>query len=61
MLSGAGLPIIPPEQVAGAVVQLFEGEMTGECWFVQAGRDPGPFQFRGLPGPRPAPTPEASA
>ena len=32
---------------------LFTGTMTGECWFVQAGRDPAPFNFRGLPGPRP--------
>jgi NAD(P)-dependent dehydrogenase (short-subunit alcohol dehydrogenase family) len=53
MLAGAGLPIIPAERVAAAVLALFEGDMTGECWFVQAGRDAGPFQFRGIPGPRP--------
>lgn len=48
-----GLPIIPAEQVAQTVLHLFEGEMAGECWFVQAGRDSAPFQFRGIPGPRP--------
>jgi len=53
-LAEAGLPIIPAERVAEAVLALFTGQMTGECWFVQAGRAPGAFQFRGIPGPRPA-------
>jgi NAD(P)-dependent dehydrogenase (short-subunit alcohol dehydrogenase family) len=48
-----GLPIIPAERVAGTVVELFAGDMTGECWFVQAGRPPDAFRFRGIPGPRP--------
>jgi NAD(P)-dependent dehydrogenase (short-subunit alcohol dehydrogenase family) len=52
MLADTGISIIPAESVAGAVVELFRGEMTGECWFVQPGREPGPFQFRGIPGPR---------
>jgi len=51
-LIDSGLPIIAAETVAGAVVDLFTGDMTGECWFVQAGREPGPFRFRGIPGPR---------
>ena len=54
-LLGSGTPIIPPEKVARAVLELFAGEMTGECWFVQAGRDAGPFNFRGIPGPRAEP------
>lgn len=53
MLTQAGIPIIAPQSVADAVLALFTGTMTGECWFVQAGRDPAPFNFRGLPGPRP--------
>ncbi|MGZ6274407.1 MAG: SDR family NAD(P)-dependent oxidoreductase [Candidatus Limnocylindrales bacterium] len=53
-LADAGLPIIPAEQVAAAVLELFSGEMTGECWFVQAGRKPAAFGFRGIPGPRAA-------
>jgi NAD(P)-dependent dehydrogenase (short-subunit alcohol dehydrogenase family) len=52
MLADMGVPVIPAEKVAGAVLELFAGEMTGECWFVQPGRDPGPFGFRGIPGPR---------
>jgi NAD(P)-dependent dehydrogenase (short-subunit alcohol dehydrogenase family) len=51
-LSQQQLPIIPAETVAQAVLTLFCGSMTGECWFVQAGREPAPFQFRGIPGPR---------
>jgi NAD(P)-dependent dehydrogenase (short-subunit alcohol dehydrogenase family) len=47
-----GIPVIPAEAVADAVLCLFAGEMSGECWFVQAGRQPGPFRFRGIPGPR---------
>jgi NAD(P)-dependent dehydrogenase (short-subunit alcohol dehydrogenase family) len=50
-----GLPIIPPEQVTDTVIDLFDGEMTGECWFVQAGRESQAFNFRGIPGPRPGP------
>lgn len=53
-LLAQGLPIIPAEQVADTVLTLFEGELSGECWYVQAGRSSGPFQFRGIPGPRPA-------
>ena len=49
----SGTPIIPAEQVADAVVQLFDGEMSGECWFVQAGRESEAFEFRNIPGPRP--------
>jgi hypothetical protein len=37
--------------VADVVVQLFEGEQAGECWFVQPGRAAA-FNFRHVPGPR---------
>lgn len=53
MLADQGLPIIPAERVAEAVLTLFRGNMSGECWFIQAGRAAGAFQFRGIPGPRP--------
>ncbi len=52
-LVAEGLPIIPAEQVAGAVLDLFESDVSGECRFVQAGRPSEPFRFRGIPGPRP--------
>ena len=45
-------PIIPAGQVAEAVLELFSGEMSGECWFVQAGRASEAFGFRNIPGPR---------
>lgn len=51
-LQQSGTPIIPAEEVAAAVMELFTGEMTGECWFVQAGRPAANFEFRGIPGPR---------
>ncbi len=53
-LIAQGLEIIPAETVAQTVVGLFEGEMSGECWFVQPGRPSEPFGFRGVPGPRAA-------
>jgi NAD(P)-dependent dehydrogenase (short-subunit alcohol dehydrogenase family) len=51
----SGVPIIPAEQVAATVLQIFASEGTGEAWFVQPGRESGPFGFRGIPGPRGAP------
>jgi NAD(P)-dependent dehydrogenase (short-subunit alcohol dehydrogenase family) len=51
-LAEAGLPVIPAETVADAVLRLMTSDVTGECWFVQAGREPGAFEFRGVPGPR---------
>jgi NAD(P)-dependent dehydrogenase (short-subunit alcohol dehydrogenase family) len=51
-LQASGFSIIPAEQVAAAVVALFEGEMTGECHVIQPGREPIPFEFRRVPGPR---------
>lgn len=52
-LAAAGFELIPAEVVAETVVRLFALEVTGECWFVQQGREPAPFQFRNVPGPRP--------
>jgi NAD(P)-dependent dehydrogenase (short-subunit alcohol dehydrogenase family) len=52
LLLSEGLPIIPVQDVIDTVLQIFEGEMSGECWFVQAGRESQAFGFRGIPGPR---------
>jgi NAD(P)-dependent dehydrogenase (short-subunit alcohol dehydrogenase family) len=52
LLESQGLPIIPVAEVIETVIGLFDGEMTGECWFVQAGRESESFGFRGIPGPR---------
>jgi NAD(P)-dependent dehydrogenase (short-subunit alcohol dehydrogenase family) len=52
-LEAAGFELIPAEVVAETVVRLFALDVHGECWFVQQGREPAPFQFRNVPGPRP--------
>jgi NAD(P)-dependent dehydrogenase (short-subunit alcohol dehydrogenase family) len=52
MIATAGVPIIPAEQVAAAVVDLFAGDAAGECVVIQPGREPLTFAFRGIPGPR---------
>ena len=49
-----GFQIMPAEDVAEIVVNLFAGEMAGEVWFVQPGRA-GAFEFRHVPGPRKTP------
>jgi NAD(P)-dependent dehydrogenase (short-subunit alcohol dehydrogenase family) len=51
-LEAAGFPLVPPEAVAEAVWSASDSDMSGECWFVQPGRDPAPFRFPALPGPR---------
>lgn len=51
MLAEQELPIIPAEVVADTVLRIVTGDGTGECWFIQAGRDPEPFRFRHVPGP----------
>lgn len=54
-LSEQGVPVIPAEVVADTVLRIVTGDGTGECWFVQPGRDAEPFRFRNVPGPgRPA-------
>jgi NAD(P)-dependent dehydrogenase (short-subunit alcohol dehydrogenase family) len=51
-LAESGVAIIPAETVAAAVVDLLAGDAAGECIVIQPGRDPLPFAFRGVPGPR---------
>jgi NAD(P)-dependent dehydrogenase (short-subunit alcohol dehydrogenase family) len=51
-LADSGIAIIPAETVAAAVVDLLAGDAAGECVVVQPGREPVPFAFRGVPGPR---------
>ncbi|GAA4926255.1 NADP-dependent 3-hydroxy acid dehydrogenase YdfG [Actinomycetospora succinea] len=44
-------PLLGATDVADAVAAMVERGESGECWFVQPGREPGPFRFRGVPGP----------
>ena len=48
----AGFPLLAPEEVADAVWLAATSERSGECWYVQPGREPAPFRFPNLPGPR---------
>ena len=50
--AAAGFPLLAPDDVADAVWRAATSEGTGECWLVQPGREPAPFRFPGLPGPR---------
>ncbi|MDN5917847.1 MAG: SDR family oxidoreductase [Pseudonocardia sp.] len=45
-------PLLTADDVANAVEQIIERGEPGECWFVQPGRDPAPYGFRGVPGPK---------
>jgi NAD(P)-dependent dehydrogenase (short-subunit alcohol dehydrogenase family) len=50
-LQAAGFTLLSAEGVAQTVLHVFAGEDSGECWFIQPGREPAPFRFRGVPGP----------
>lgn len=51
-LESAGFPLLQPDEVAEAVWRAAQSEGTGEAWVVQPGREPEPYRFRGIPGPR---------
>jgi NAD(P)-dependent dehydrogenase (short-subunit alcohol dehydrogenase family) len=51
-LEAAGFPLLDPADVADAVWRAATSGRSGECWFVQPGREPAPFRFPNLPGPR---------
>jgi NAD(P)-dependent dehydrogenase (short-subunit alcohol dehydrogenase family) len=50
----ADFPLLAAEHVAEAVWSAAQSDATGEAWFVQPGRDPAPFRFPNVPGPRAA-------
>jgi NAD(P)-dependent dehydrogenase (short-subunit alcohol dehydrogenase family) len=45
-------PLLTAEDVADAMEAVLERGLPGECWFVQPGREPAPYGFRGAPGPK---------
>jgi NAD(P)-dependent dehydrogenase (short-subunit alcohol dehydrogenase family) len=51
-LAAAEFPLLAADDVAEAMWRAVSGGGTGECWFVQPGREPAPFRFANLPGPR---------
>ena len=46
-----GFPIIEVADVVAAFQRIIDSDSTGECWYVVAGRESEPFQFRRAPGP----------
>jgi NAD(P)-dependent dehydrogenase (short-subunit alcohol dehydrogenase family) len=51
-LEAADFPLLRPEDVADAAWLAATSEETGQAWVVQPGREPLPFRFPGVPGPR---------
>jgi NAD(P)-dependent dehydrogenase (short-subunit alcohol dehydrogenase family) len=51
-LEAAEFPLLTADEVAEAVLRAARSDGTGEAWVVQPGRDPEPYRFRGIPGPR---------
>ncbi len=51
-LENADFPLLRPKNVAEAVLLAARSDGTGEAWIVQPGRDPEPYRFGGIPGPR---------
>jgi len=45
-------PMLVADDVAAAVEGILERGNPGEAWYVQPGRVPGPYGFRGVPGPQ---------
>jgi NAD(P)-dependent dehydrogenase (short-subunit alcohol dehydrogenase family) len=43
-------PLLTADDVAAAIEQVLDRAQPGECWYVQPGREPGPYGFRGVPG-----------
>ncbi len=52
MLKTAGFPMIPPEDIADAVLGCMTGTATGQCIVCQPGRDAEAYEFAEVPGPR---------
>ena len=52
IVADLGFPLIPPTQIADAVVHAITCGETGRCWVCQPGREPIAYGFRDVPGPR---------
>jgi NAD(P)-dependent dehydrogenase (short-subunit alcohol dehydrogenase family) len=53
-LRDAHFPLMAPTQIADAVLRIVQTGRTGECWVCQPGREPEPYRFHDVPGPRTA-------
>jgi len=52
LFAEADYPLLPPEQIAEAVLFATRGDESGQAWVVQTGREPLQFRFPNVPGPR---------
>ena len=50
--AASGFPLLRAEDVAAAAVDLTVSGSPGDCVVCQPGREPAPYAFRGVPGPR---------
>lgn len=48
----ACFPLLTADDVAAAVHDAFTDPETGRLWVIQPGREPVPYRFSGVPGPR---------
>jgi len=51
-LDAARFPLMEPEQIAAAILAAGRSADTGQAWVCQPGREPLPFRFPNVPGPR---------
>ncbi|MDQ1436538.1 MAG: hypothetical protein QOK43_167 [Acidimicrobiaceae bacterium] len=51
-LEAAGFPLMPPEQIAAAVLMCATGNVTGQAYVCQPGREATAYLFANVPGPR---------
>ncbi len=54
MFTANDFPLMPPSQIAEAVLTIVTTGRTGECWVCQPGREAEPYRFHDVPGPRAA-------
>jgi NAD(P)-dependent dehydrogenase (short-subunit alcohol dehydrogenase family) len=54
LLRAADFPLLAPQDIAEAVVRAATSSDTGTCWVCQPGREPLPYEFHDVPGPRTA-------
>jgi NAD(P)-dependent dehydrogenase (short-subunit alcohol dehydrogenase family) len=52
LFAEADFPLMPPSQIADAVIGAVTSGHTGRCWVCQPGREAVPYEFRDVPGPR---------
>ncbi|MBA3906009.1 MAG: SDR family NAD(P)-dependent oxidoreductase [Pseudonocardiales bacterium] len=55
----ADFPLLAASDVVDGIEAILDRGEPGECWYVQPGREPAPYGFRGVPGPKGSTPPPA--